>query len=192
MINKMRVIGGSLKGRTLLAPAGSETRPTADRTREALFQLLVSRYFPAGLEDVAVLDLYAGSGALGIEAISRGAASVHAFESGNAAVKAMRQNLKSLEIEHQVQLHTAPLPRALDSYKDQADLVFCDPPYDLDAVAMLQSTLPLRVRARAILCYEHARTAQPVLKKPWRLLERRTWGLATVSIFRLETRPTPA
>lgn len=192
MINNLRVIRGSLKGRPIISPTGSETRPTADRTRESLFQLLETRYYPAGLEELTVLDLFAGSGALGIEALSRGAAFVHAFESGGAAGKAMRHNLKALGLEAQVKVHNGALPRSLESYTGEADLVLCDPPYDLDAVAMLQNILPARSRARAILLYEHEKSARPVLKKPWRLLDRRTWGLTTVSIFRLEGESTPA
>ena len=87
----MRVIAGQWRGRPLVAPAGQGTRPTADRTREALFSMLVSRI--GSLEGLRVADLYAGSGALGIEALSRGAAQAVFVENDPAAVRAIRANL---------------------------------------------------------------------------------------------------
>lgn len=191
MISKLRIVGGSLRGRTILAPQGMDTRPTADRTRESLFHLLQSQYFPAGFENVRVLDLFAGSGALGFEAISRGAAHLHAFEGGRDAGQVLRQNIQSLGIAEKVKLTLANLPQAISQLEGSPGLIFCDPPYDLDATSLLQP-LSSHARTRAILCYEHERTRRPVLKKPWRLRERRTWGVATVSIFELEPEPTPA
>ncbi len=120
----MRVIAGSRRGSTLVAPRGRATRPTPERVREALFSILV------GVEGARVLDLFAGSGALGIEALSRGAAQATLVDSSYAAVAAIRRNLQSLELACEVHRQPARIylqrARAL---AHQYDLVFLDPPY---------------------------------------------------------------
>lgn len=180
----MRVIAGTFRGRPLLVPAGHETRPTADRVRESLFHLLVAKWLPQGFDGVHVLDLFCGSGALGIEALSRGAAHATFVDNAADAVRAVQANLASLKTADR---GTVLLRNALSVpiQPTPAGLVFCDPPYALD-VAALFPTLASHARARSILCCEHDAKRKPVLPRPWRLLERRTWGVATVSIFRLE------
>ena len=123
----MRVIAGRFRSRKLEAPPGVSTRPTSDRLRETLFNVLA----PA-LNDAVFLDLYAGSGAVGIEALSRGARQVYFAESDRKAARAIRDNLKSLEIEEGVELlerEVIVALRLLDSQAVRADVVFLDPPY---------------------------------------------------------------
>jgi len=120
----MRIISGAWRGRKLIAPAGMQTRPTADRTRETLFSMLVSRI--GGLEELRVADLYAGSGALGLEALSRGATHCTFVENNRAATDAIRANAAALgatgiEI---MALSAARLPLALPFH-----LILADPPY---------------------------------------------------------------
>ena len=120
----MRVVAGTHRGRVLHAPRGSETRPTSDRVREALFSILAS------VEGAQVLDLFAGSGALGIEGLSRGAAGAIFVDSAPAAVTAIRRNLDDLGLEGEVL--RMPALRALACtpvLERQYDLVFLDPPY---------------------------------------------------------------
>jgi 16S rRNA (guanine966-N2)-methyltransferase len=120
----MRVIAGTHGGRELTAPKGRATRPTSDRVREALFSIL------GDVSDLMVLDLFAGSGALGIEALSRGAAQATLVDSGRAAVTAMRRNLEVLGLDAEVVAQPAArfLGAALRDGR-QYDLVFLDPPY---------------------------------------------------------------
>jgi 16S rRNA (guanine966-N2)-methyltransferase len=120
----VRVIGGRLGGHTLLAPRGRATRPTPDRVREALFSILRS------VEGTRVLDLFAGSGALAIEALSRGAAEATLVDTSWAAVAAIRRNLDALELTAEVRREPAAsfLHRAREGAR-QYDLVFLDPPY---------------------------------------------------------------
>jgi 16S rRNA (guanine966-N2)-methyltransferase len=121
----MRVIGGTHGGRELIAPKGRNTRPTSDRVREALFSILA-----ADVIDASVLDLYAGSGALAIEALSRGAARATLVDSSPAAIEAIRRNLSTLAIDAEV-LHR-PASRFLERARITAcqyDLIFLDPPY---------------------------------------------------------------
>ena len=118
----MRVVAGAFKGRRLQAPRGQRTRPTADRVREALFSML------GDVSGARVLDLYAGSGALGIEALSRGAASIVFVERHQAAVAAIRRNLELVGAEAEVRRQDAL--RFLGRATGPFDLVFVDPPYD--------------------------------------------------------------
>jgi 16S rRNA (guanine966-N2)-methyltransferase len=120
----MRVVAGSLKGRTVHPPRGRDTRPTQDRVREALFSILGS------VADARVLDLFAGSGALAIEALSRGASEATLVDSSASAVAAIRRNLQAVGATAEVrrQRATAFLEQARDDAR-QYDLVFLDPPY---------------------------------------------------------------
>lgn len=119
----MRIITGKWRGRVLEAPLGLATRPTADRVRETLFSMLVSRL--GSLEELRVADLFAGSGALGFEALSRGAQSVTFIENDPGAVAAIRRNAETLRAEVRVWPRSAlALP-----HSDPFDLIFADPPY---------------------------------------------------------------
>ncbi len=120
----MRVIAGTYGGRELVAPKGRATRPTSDRVREALFSIL------GDVSDARVLDLFAGSGALAIEAVSRGAGRATLVDSSGAAIDAIRRNLETLQITAEVVRR--PALRFLQTARNDArqyDLVFLDPPY---------------------------------------------------------------
>jgi 16S rRNA (guanine966-N2)-methyltransferase len=121
----VRVVAGRHGGRRLVAPPGDATRPTSDRVREALFSVL-----GAFVEDARVLDLYAGSGALGIEALSRGAAAAVFVDRARPAIEAIRANLDALGIEADVRRMPARTALRTASARGEAyDLVFLDPPY---------------------------------------------------------------
>jgi 16S rRNA (guanine966-N2)-methyltransferase len=121
----MRVVAGIYGGRRLVAPPGSATRPTSDRVREALFSVL-----GASIRDARVLDLYAGSGALGIEALSRGAAKAVFVDRAPKAITAINANLEMLAIEADVRrMEARAALRAASARGEAYDLVFLDPPY---------------------------------------------------------------
>jgi 16S rRNA (guanine966-N2)-methyltransferase len=123
----MRVIAGKYKSRRLDAPAGMQTRPTSDRLRETLFNVVAP-----SVEGSVWLDLFAGSGAIGIEALSRGARSVSFVESATAAARTIRKNLHALEIEEGadvIERDVAVALRMLDSQALVCDFIFLDPPY---------------------------------------------------------------
>lgn len=124
----MRVIAGRFRRRQLAAPPGVATRPTSDRLRETLFNVLAP-----SIADSVFLDLYAGSGAVGIEALSRGARQVYFAENDRKAARAIRDNLGSLGIEAAAELHereAIAALRLLDAQAVRADIIFLDPPYD--------------------------------------------------------------
>lgn len=124
----MRVIVGQWRGRPLVAPKGDVTRPTADRTREALFSMLTARL--GDFEGLSVGDFFAGSGALGIEALSRGAASCLFVEQDRAALDALRANLAKLEAKGDIRASSV---MALGPARAPLDLILMDPPYGTGA-----------------------------------------------------------
>jgi 16S rRNA (guanine966-N2)-methyltransferase len=185
----MRVIAGRLGGRTLVAPRGLATRPTTDRVREALFSSLAS------VDGARVLDLYAGTGALGIEALSRGAASAVFVEDARPALAALRKNLVALALESAARVVAEPVARAvtrLASGGAPFDLVLADPPYDDadDALSALETLAPaFAPGARIVL--EHA-SRRPL--RPTPVLDHirtRTYGDTAVAFFALRDADAP-
>lgn len=122
----MRIISGEWRGRKLVAPAGDATRPTADRTRETLFSMLTSRL--GSFDGLAVADLFAGSGALGLEALSRGAASALFVEQDAKALDAIRANVRTLDAGARATVRAGSV-LALGVARAPLDLVLIDPPY---------------------------------------------------------------
>ena len=170
----MRVVAGEFRGRRLAAPRGVRTRPTADRVREALFSML---------DDVSgarVLDLYAGSGALGIEALSRGAGSAVFVDRDPRAVAAIERNLESLGLEQEVLRQDAV--RFLARARGTFDLVFGDPPYDSASrlAAPLAQGLPALTSEQARIVTESDK--RNPLELPFPLITERTYGDTRIAI----------
>ena len=126
----MRIIAGEWRGRKLAAPKGDGTRPTADRTRETLFSMLTSRI--GSFEGLRVADLFAGSGALGLEALSRGATQCLFVEQEREAVDAIRDNISKLDARSRCTI-TAGSVMSLGPAKEPHDLILLDPPYETSA-----------------------------------------------------------
>jgi 16S rRNA (guanine966-N2)-methyltransferase len=140
----VRVVAGSARGRRLVAPEGRETRPTSDRVREAIFNSLHSL---GAVEGSTVLDLFAGSGALGIEALSRGAERCTFVESSHAAVGALRENLTTTGMVGRAEVVVADAAEWVSRTRPSADLVLADPPYAFDGWAALLDSLSADVVA---------------------------------------------
>jgi 16S rRNA (guanine(966)-N(2))-methyltransferase RsmD len=180
----VRVIAGRLGGRELRAPKGRSTRPTTDRVREALFSVL------GDISGARVLDLFAGSGALGIEALSRGAAHASFVESSESALATLRENLARLGLEGSAVVIRAPVERSRRALLAHGpfDLVFCDPPWAELSAALRSATKLLDatlLAPGATLVVEHP-TREPVElvgRAGLRLESRRTWGDTSVSIY---------
>ena len=129
----MRIVAGEWRGRKLAAPLGEATRPTADRTRETLFSMLVSRL--GSFEGLAVADLFAGSGALGLEALSRGAATCLFVEQDAAAIRSLRANIAALRAPERCEVRAGSV-LALGPARAPLDLLLLDPPYESGAGAV--------------------------------------------------------
>jgi 16S rRNA (guanine966-N2)-methyltransferase len=176
----VRVIAGRFGGRRLSAPRGARTRPTADRVRESLFSVL------GDLEGARVLDLFAGSGALGIEALSRGAAEATFVDSAPAALRALRENLAALEIGAEAaEVRRADARAFLRTARKsgrQYDLVFVDPPYRRTAAlaSELERDLPAVLSPGARVAVETGRQAPLDLALP--LLDERRYGDTLIRI----------
>jgi 16S rRNA (guanine966-N2)-methyltransferase len=162
----MRITGGIYRSRALRAPRGDATRPTSDRVREALFAILASA---AALDGARVLDLYAGTGALALEALSRGATGATLVESSREALAALRANVAALGVEDRVRVLAAEVSRALPRLATGGpfDLVLADPPWsqvdDGQAVRALAAVARSgALSTRALVVLEHAaRTPAP-------------------------------
>lgn len=126
----LRIIAGEWRGRKVQTPQGDTTRPTADRTRETLFSMLASRL--GSFDGLAVADLFAGSGALGLEALSRGAATAMFVEQDAAALRALRANIASLRAQARCDVRAASV-MSLGPARQPLDLVLLDPPYSSGA-----------------------------------------------------------
>ncbi len=157
----MRVIAGEFKGRTIHAPSSTVTRPTADRVREALFSALTSR-LGSDLSDVSVLDAFAGSGALGIEALSRGARMATFVERDRRALTALRRTISDLGLGRQAKVLDADVFTAVHSGHigvDQYSLLFLDPPYRINKAKVTALVRDLGERGLleddALLVWEH-------------------------------------
>jgi 16S rRNA (guanine966-N2)-methyltransferase len=170
----LRVVAGTFKGRRLAAPRGTRTRPTADRVREALFSML------GDVGGARVLDLYAGSGALGIEALSRGADSAVFVERDPRAVAAIERNLASLGLEQTVARQD--VLRFLARADAAWDLVFCDPPYDCASrlAGPLAERLPALIAEDARIVTESDK--RNPLQLPFPLLVERAYGDTRIAI----------
>jgi 16S rRNA (guanine966-N2)-methyltransferase len=151
-----RIIAGTAGGRRLATPSGAATRPTSDRVREALFAALDARDAVAGAR---VLDLYSGSGALGLEAISRGAVAAVLVDSARAAAETARRNVATLRLAA-ARVVAAPVLRYLSGTAEQFDLVLLDPPYDTaedDLAAVLAALAPAWLAPHAVVVVERGR-----------------------------------
>ncbi len=190
----MRITGGAHRSRELLAPRGNATRPTADRVREALFSILTSRGVVSGAR---VLDLFAGTGALALEALSRGAREAVCVEHARDALQALRANLSALGLERSVVVIAQRVERSAGALSGAFDLVFCDPPYALvreGGVAPVVAELAARGRFApgAELVLEHdAKDAPPELAG-FVLATTRAYGDTALTFYERSADDAPA
>ena len=175
----MRIIAGRLRRRSLRAPDGHLTRPTTDRTREAIFNLLEARL---SFQDAAVLDLFAGTGALGLEAISRGAQRVAFVEQNGKVLDYARRNADDLEVADQCLFLRSDAVRYLERYRGPAfDVIFADPPYALEALPRLPELALPHVAPGGRLVVEH--DVRIAFDDHALLDTSRPYGRTTVSVF---------
>lgn len=179
----MRIIAGEHGGRRLVTPKGDRTRPTSDRAREGMFSSLLTLM---DLEGARVLDLYAGSGALGLEAISRGAEAATLVENDPAALKALTSNAQTIGAEAEVVPEDvlAFLERPPSPYQ----LVVLDPPYEVDADPVLQLLLPWLADEAIVVLERRTRGPEPQPPTWLEAVRSRRYGEATLWYFRAAER----
>lgn len=178
----MRIIAGEFGSRRLIAPRGSDTRPTLDRTREALFSMLQPR-----LQDARVLDLFAGSGALGLEALSRGSREAVFCDRQAEAARAIRANIQALKVQERTRLLRMDWARALALLKEEGrpfDLILLDPPYQMEAGPVLDKLAASGLLGpEGMIVLEHAADAAVEAPEGLRLIRHRRYGDSAFSFF---------
>ena len=179
----MRVIAGSARGVRLSVPRGRATRPITDRVKETLFGILGDR-----TPGARVLDLYAGSGAIGIEALSRGASSADFVERDRAALGALRANLERTHLAGESRLHEDDVERYLASAGDGPwDIVALDPPYEVSAmVAPLRGLMP-HLAPGASVVLKHFWRTEPTETTGLRVVRQRRFGETMLTFLEVET-----
>lgn len=184
----MRIVGGKFKGRAIEAPEGRDTRPTSDRAREAVFNVLAHAEWSPGLEGRRVLDLFAGSGALGFEAISRGASFALFVETDAAARGVIRDNIEALGLFGVTRIHrrdATDLGVKPAGLGDPFDLVFLDPPYHrgLGEAALARLGAGGWITPDALVVFECAEDETPATPG-FDTLDTRDYGAAKVLLLR--------
>ncbi len=182
----MRIIAGIAGGRTISAPRGTDTRPTLDRVRENLFNMLQGT-----VGGSRVLDLFAGSGALSLEAVSRGALSATLVDHDRKAHAVQRQNIAALRWEDRTETLLADWREALRILAQRGeryDLVFLDPPYAFTGLPEVFSGLRTVLEKDALIVVEHEGSRPPAVPEGYELIRSRKWGYCGVSFFQTAER----
>ena len=174
----MRIVAGEHRGARIFAPKGRDTRPTSDRVREAAFNLI------GPVDGAAVLDLFAGSGAMGLEALSRGAASAVFVESDRDAYRTIERNLEKLRIRS-ARIVQRDVLQALATERNTYDLVLCDPPYGYEDGDRLAPYLVKTLAPDGLLVYETGAREEPEIQG-LRVRTSRTYGSARLTLFEHE------
>jgi 16S rRNA (guanine966-N2)-methyltransferase len=171
----MRIIAGTHRGQRIAAPKGRDTRPTSDRVRENAFNLI------GPVDDADVLDVYAGSGALGLEALSRGAATAVFVENDREACRTIDANLEKLHLKGSVVRQDAT--RALAQERRIYDLILCDPPYDSTDHDRIAPHLARLLAPNGLLVYESSGRADPPDVPGLDVRTSRKYGSARLTLF---------
>ena len=173
----MRVVAGSLRGRHVIAPEGESTRPTTDRARQATFNSLDSFGF---VDEAKVVDLFAGSGAMGIEALSRGATSCAFVERDRKALDAIRQNIATLDLGERTSVISGDVMTAVVAMRN-VDLVLADPPYDFENWSRLLEILVSVLAPGGVVVAESGREIKAL--EGWEILRSKRYGRAWVAFL---------
>ena len=180
----MRIISGTARGRTIVAPAGDRTRPTQDKVRESLFNII--RW---DVMEARILDLFAGTGALSLESLSRGAQSAVLVDTDRAACEAIRKNIAACRMEDKARLIVRDYRQAMDQLAREGevfDVVFLDPPYRMENTGEMCAALYDKgLLAKAfLLVVEHKRGLAPLVDERFEAFDQRDYGDTQITFIR--------
>ncbi len=178
----MRIIAGIYRGRILASPHDRSVRPTTDRAKQTIFDILTNRL---DFEGSTVLDLFAGTGSLGLEAVSRGAASVTFVDSSRDSLALLRKNIQALECEQQCTVYQADVFWYLKNTTAKYDIVFADPPYRLETIGSIPRAIhdSAVLKAHSYVVMEHSRESVIELDEMKYDIVRKPFGQTTVLIL---------
>ena len=182
----MRIISGEKRGAKLLAPKGSNTRPTRDRVKESLFNILLNHEFSNSFRHKVVIDAFAGSGALGLEALSRGAAHAIFIENDIAAIKTLKKNIGHLGYQQRSKIIETDASKTMISATEEAGLIIMDPPYysNLALPCIEQLEKGGWIGKETILTLEHSSSREPV-HLPWLdCIKTQKYGVSSIFFFK--------
>lgn len=185
----MRIISGTARGRTLVAPAGEKTRPTQDKVRESLFNII--RW---DVMDARVLDLFAGTGALSLESLSRGAQSAVLIDTDRAACDAIRKNIAACRMQDSARLIARDYRQAIAQLKAEGarfDVAFLDPPYRMENTGDMCAELydAGLLAEEFLLVVEHKRGLAPLVDERFEAFDQRSYGDTQITLVRRAARP---
>lgn len=188
----MRIIGGQARGRAIVAPPGEKTRPTQDYVRESLFNII--RW---DIEGAKVLDLFAGTGALSLESVSRGAASAVMIDMDRAACECIKKNMETTRLKDRCRLISRDYRQALKALEaegERFDVVFIDPPYRMENTGEMCAELYDRnlLSPEAMLLVEHRRGMAPLIDPRFEAFDQRNYGDTQITFVRLARREEEA
>ena len=183
----MRIVGGELRGRLVKTPSGAETRPTSDRAREAVFNILEHAAWSPGIEGSRIIDLFAGSGAMGLEALSRGAGACLFVERTEAALACIRANVEAFGLGPRTRLLRQDATRLARRLDDEApfDLALLDPPYGqgLGETALMALHAGGWFAEGAVVVLERGADEGPLTLPGFGLIDERRYGAASVAFL---------
>jgi|TARA_B110000438_G_C15800104_1_gene644717 16S rRNA (guanine966-N2)-methyltransferase len=185
----VRIVGGRLKGRALMSPANEHLRPTADRVKESIFNILLHGIDGFNIENIAVIDVFCGTGALGLEAISRGARHSIFIDHNNGAIEIARQNALSMGLKDEVtilKLEMQTLAQPPKKVRLPAKLAFLDPPYNKGLASMALSVLKNKgwLEHDALCVVETSVKEMLDIPKDFNFLNERIYGPTRIIFFR--------
>ena len=181
----MRIIAGTARSRIIEAPPGKDTRPTLDRVRENLFNMIQTR-----IAGSRVLDLFAGSGALSFEAISRGASFAVLCDHDRTANRVEQSNAAKLDFTDKARIllcDWTSAVRMLRDGKERFDIVFLDPPYAMTDLREITAQLECLLTEDGIVVIEHEAKSDPMVSNRYDIVKKRNWGYCGISIYQLNT-----
>jgi 16S rRNA (guanine966-N2)-methyltransferase len=179
----MRVVAGTARGVPLIVPKGRGTRPITDRVKETLFGILGDR-----VPDARMLDLYAGSGAIGIEALSRGAASVDFVEHGRDAIAALRANFERTRLGDRATVHAMDVERFVAAADSRWGIVVADPPYEARAIVAPLAAIAPRIEPGGLLVLKHFWRDDPPALPGLTTVRQRRFGETMLTFMESEAR----